>query len=223
MPSLLIITDAHRARHASHNHSHTMTVIFDFGGVLVDWNQRYYYRQYFNDDERMEYFLSHVLTNEWNLENDRGRPYSEGVRLLCAQYPEWREAIEAFPTHWPEMLHAAKPEGVALLRELKAKGYKLYGLTNWSAENIGIAYGRYDFFSLFDGIVVSGIERQVKPEPQIYHTLLDRYNLQADDCVFIDDNAANIATACRLGIHGVLYDDIHNVRAQLRQFLGDDI
>ena len=119
MPSLLIITDAHRARHASHNHSHTMTVIFDFGGVLVDWNQRYYYRQYFNDDERMEYFLSHVLTNEWNLENDRGRPYSEGVRLLCAQYPEWREAIEAFPTHWPEMLHAAKPEGVALLRELK--------------------------------------------------------------------------------------------------------
>lgn len=199
-----------------------MNIIFDFGGVLVDWNQRYYYRHYFNDDERMEYFLSHVLTNEWNLENDRGRTYAEGVELLSRQYPEWREAIEAFPVHWPEMLHAAKPEGVALLRELKGRGYPLYGLTNWSAENIGVAYSRYDFFSLFDGIVVSGIERQVKPEPQIYHTLLTRYRLRPAECVFIDDNPANVATARRLGIHGIVYDDIASVRRQLEAVLAAD-
>jgi len=198
-------------------------IIFDFGGVLVDWNQRYYYRGYFKDDQRMEYFLSHVCTSEWNAENDRGRTYAEGVRILSAQYPEFKEAIEMFPLHWTEMLRGEKPEGVALLFQLKELGYHLYGLTNWSAENIHIAFERFPFFSLFEGIVVSGIEQMIKPEEPIYRLLLNRYHLKPQESVFIDDTLANIETAQRLGIAGVLFDNIEHVRHNLSNLLKQDL
>ena len=139
--------------------SQIKNIVFDFGGVLVDWNSRYYYRGYFNDDSRMEYFLANICTDEWNLENDRGRSYAEGVAQLTALHPEFREAIEMFPVHWGEMLRGEKPESVALLRSLKDEGYRLYGLTNWSAENIHVAFERFDFLSLLEGTVVSGIEK----------------------------------------------------------------
>ena len=170
--------------------SQIKNIVFDFGGVLVDWNSRYYYRGYFNDDSRMEYFLANICTDEWNLENDRGRSYAEGVAQLTALHPEFREAIEMFPVHWGEMLRGEKPESVALLRSLKDEGYRLYGLTNWSAENIHVAFERFDFLSLLEGTVVSGIEKEVKPEPQIYRILLDRYSLKPEQTVFIDDKEA---------------------------------
>ena len=105
------------------------------------------------------------------------------------------------------MLRASIPEGVALLKEVKRRGYRLYGLTNWEAETIGVAYERYDFFSLFDGIVVSGEEYVIKPEPEIYRRLLDRYRLRADECLFIDDNAQNIEAALALGFAAVRFDN----------------
>lgn len=198
-------------------------IVFDFGGVLVDWNQRYYYRDYFNDDERMEYFLAHVCTNEWNLQNDRGRTYDETVAELAGEYPEFREAIEMFPIHWGEMLRGDKPESVALLRRLKSMGYSLYGLTNWSAENIHVAFERFDFLGLLEGTVVSGIEKAVKPEPELYRILLDRYSLRAEESVFIDDRAENVETARRMGFQGVVFDNIDNARTELSRILHADL
>lgn len=182
-------------------------VIFDFGGVLLDWNPRHLYRSYFNDDALMEHFLANVCTFEWNADNDRGVPMAENVSRLQAQFPEYAEPIAMFKERWSEMLHGEIAEGVALLREIKQRGYPLYGLTNWEAETIGVAYDRYDFFSLFDGIVVSGEEHVIKPEPEIYYRLLDRYGLRADECLFIDDNQQNIEAARALGIASVLFDD----------------
>lgn len=195
-------------------------IIFDFGGVLLDWNPRYLYRNYFNDDKEMEHFLSDVCNGEWNIQQDAGRPFAEAVKILQAQYPQYSEAIRMYDDDWDKMLKCEIPGGVALLHALKDMGYGIYGLTNWSAEKIGIAFSRYDFFSLFDGIVVSGVEKVAKPDLGIYRILLDRYGLKPDESVFIDDNADNVAAAISLGINGIRFDDAENVKSRLEALLG---
>lgn len=198
-------------------------IVFDFGGVLLDWNPRYLYRDYFKDDGKMEYFLSEVCTGEWNAEQDRGRPFSEGVRILQEKYPEYSEAIAMFHTGWARMLHSDIPGGVALLKEMKSAGYAIYGLTNWSSETIGFAFSGYSFFSLFDGIVVSGEEKLIKPDIRIFKVLLDRYSLIPEECVFIDDSPANIAAASSLGFHTVLFDDPASASGKLHSILSGSL
>ena len=195
------------------------SIIFDFGGVLVDWNQRYFYKDYFKNDEEMEYFLANVCTSEWNSEFDRGVSFAEGIRNLQARHPEYAEAIGLYREGWEKMLGGEFPDTVELLREMKDRGYAVYGLTNWSAETIGIAYARFGFFKLFDGIVVSGEEKMIKPDPGIYRLLLDRYGLRPEECVFIDDNAANVEAARKLGIHAIRFDNASDVRRRLLELL----
>lgn len=198
-------------------------IAFDFGGVLIEWNQRYFYRDYFKDDERMEYFLSNVYTAKYVERTDKGETYAEVLPDMIAEHPDYREAIEIFPLRWGVMLHDEKPEGVALFHELKSKGYHLYGLTNWSAENIDEAFRRFDFLNELEGTVVSGIERTVKPEPEIYKILLNRYSLCAEETLFIDDKAVNVEAAKALGMAGVVYDDPKRVSMELSKLLDDDI
>jgi 2-haloacid dehalogenase len=174
-------------------------VIFDFGGVLVDWNPRYLYRDYFQDESAMENFLHTVCTDEWNVEQDRGRSLAEGTRLLQDKFPEFHALIQLYYDQWEVMLHGDIPETVSLLYQLKEK-YNIYGLTNWSAETITIAYERFSFFKEFDGIVVSGEEKLIKPDQKLYHLLLDRYNLKAENTIFIDDNLKNVKAAEELGM-----------------------
>ncbi len=197
-------------------------IIFDFGGVLVDWNPRYLYREVFQDENEMEFFLANVCNNDWNIEQDRGRPWNEAIDLLQKQYPEYHEAIKMYRDGWAQMIGGDFPETVALLRHLKGEGFKIYGLTNWSAETIDIAYSRFDFFTLFDGIVVSGIEKIIKPDERLYQILLDRYNIIPEESVFIDDNTCNITTANMLGINGIIFDNISNVIKRLNDLLQTD-
>ena len=179
---------------------HIKNIVFDFGGVLIDWNPRYLYRSYFRTEEEMEYFLAHICTNEWNAQQDAGRPFAEGVALLQARHPEYAEAIAIYHTRWNEMVVGAIQENVDWLRELKSQGYHIYGLTNWSAETLPGVMAKYDFFKLMDGIVVSGEEHLLKPDIRIYQTLLDRYHLRAGECLFIDDSPANIEGAKKAGL-----------------------
>jgi 2-haloacid dehalogenase len=194
-------------------------IVFDFGGVLLDWNPRYFYRTFFWDEKEMEHFLANICTDEWNAEQDRGRPFSEGITLLQSQHPEYREAIQLFADKWEDMLNSEIPDSVRLLQELKEQNYRIWGLTNWSAETIQVTYRRYDFFKLFDGIVVSGEEKMIKPDKRIYKVLLDRYQLDAEESIFIDDNPANIETARELGFNAILFDNIANVREQLSEII----
>ena len=194
-------------------------IVFDFGGVLLDWNPRYFYRTFFWDENEMEYFLANICTSEWNAEQDKGRSFSEGIKFLQSQHPEYRNAIQLFWDNWEDMLKSDLPDGVKLLHELKDHDYRIWGLTNWSAETIQIAYRKYDFFQLFDGIVVSGEEKLIKPDRRIYEVLLDRHKLNAEESVFIDDNHANIKTAQELGFNAILFDNIVNVRGQLSAVL----
>ena len=174
-------------------------IIFDFGGVLMDWDPRYFFKTYFNDDDKMEWFLKNIAIDEWNIEQDRGRTLKEGTEILIEKHPDWEKEIRAYYDNWPVMLKSEIPKNVEVLRKLEGK-FQLYGLTNWSAETFPIALDNYDFFQLFeDKIVVSGTEKLIKPGREIFELLLKRYDLKAEESVFIDDNIKNIETAKTLG------------------------
>jgi 2-haloacid dehalogenase len=191
-------------------------VIFDFGGVLVDWNPRHLYRQLFGTDEiGMERFLAEVCTPEWNLRQDAGRPWAEAVAALVALHPEQADLIRAYHERWIETLAGPIEESVTILRELDQAGHRLYGLTNWSQETFPLARARYSFFDWFDGIVVSGVEGIVKPDARLYVRLLERYDIDPARAVFIDDNQHNVQTAVALGIHGIHFRSPPELRAEL--------
>ena len=198
-------------------------IIFDFGGVLLDWNPRYLYKSYFNNDEEMEHFLADICNGEWNIRQDAGRPFAEAVKELQAKFPEYAEAIQMYDDDWEKMLKCELPESIDLLKELKFMGYGIYGLTNWSEEKIGYAFANYSFFSLFDGIVVSGVEKVVKPDRKIYEILLERYSLKPGECVFIDDNQDNVDMAKVLGINAIRFDNIGNVKEHLETLLNKQL
>lgn len=197
-------------------HSKRNVVIFDFGGVLVDWNPRHLYRKLFGDDEEgMERFLTEVTTNEWNLQQDKGRPWSEAVALLTKEHPQHVGLIAAYHERWPETLKGPIDDSVTILHDLKKAGHPLYGLTNWSHETFPFARERYAFFDWFDGIVVSGEEGMIKPDPKLYETLLERYDIDPKRAIFIDDNKHNVEAAEALGIHGIHFHSPAQLRSEL--------
>lgn len=179
-------------------------IVFDFGGVLVDWNPRYLYREIFDSSEEMEDFLANVCTSEWNVEQDRGRPLAEATKIKIQEFPDKAELIKLYYGQWVKTIGGAIQRNVDVLLSLQGK-FNLYGLTNWSGETFPIALDMFSFFEAFDGkIVVSGDEKLIKPDPAIFQVLLDRYSLNAEECLFIDDNEANIHAAQKLG-----FDTIH--------------
>ncbi|MCC7244735.1 MAG: HAD family phosphatase [Saprospiraceae bacterium] len=193
------------------------TIVFDLGGVLVDWNPEYVFRTVIPDTDKRQFFFENICTHDWNIEQDAGRTLEAGTQLLVDQWPEWETEIRAFYGRWEEMLGGPIQPTVELLRELKADGrYRLLALTNWSAETFPKALELYDFLHWFEGIVVSGAEMTRKPFPEIYNILIERYALTPHKAVFIDDNLANVTAAQEAGLQGIHFKDA----AQLRQALG---
>lgn len=192
-------------------------IIFDFGGVVMDWNPRYFFKDHFNDDEKMEHFLQNIATDEWNAEQDRGRTLAEGTEIQVAKHPEWEKEIRAYYDNWTTMLKSDIPHNVEVLRKLEHSKYDLFGLTNWSAETFPYALENYDFFKIFEGkIVVSGTEKLIKPDPAIWKVLLERYQIKAEESVFIDDNAKNIEVAKSLGFISVRIKEDTDLEKELR-------
>lgn len=192
-------------------------IVFDFGGVLVDWNPRYLYKDIFNSEEEMEDFLANICTNEWNVQQDAGRSLAEGTKVLQAQFPEHRDMIQQFYDGWKVMLKDEIPEHTSLLEPLSKK-YPLYGLTNWSGETFPYARERFPFFNkYFKGIVVSGDEKMIKPGKEIFNLLLDRYLLEAEESVFIDDNYDNILTANEMGFKTIHIREGLDLKRELEQ------
>ena len=194
------------------------TIIFDLGAVLIDWNPHYMYRTLFTDEQEMKNFLATVCTSDWNEEQDAGRPLQEGTDLLVAQHPQHEAHIRAFYGRWDEMLGEAFHDTVELFRRLKTSDkYKIYALTNWSAETFPIALQRYDFLSWFDGIVVSGVEKMRKPAPEFYQILLDRYQVDPQVALFIDDNYRNILAAQEAGIKTIHFTSAGQLEKELEE------
>ena len=182
------------------------TVIFDLGGVLIDWNPRYVYRTIFKTEEEIDWFFENVATHDWNENQDAGYPIAKATEELVAQHPEWEKEIKAYYGRWTEMLGGPIHETVELFRQIKENpAIKTYALTNWSAETFHIALERYDFLHWFDGRVVSGEERTRKPFHDFYQRLLERYKVDPSQALFIDDNLRNVKAAEALGIKGVQF------------------
>jgi 2-haloacid dehalogenase len=190
-------------------------VVFDLGGVLIDWNPRHLYRQLFEDEAAMERFLAEVCHTAWNEEQDRGRTFAEAIEEAAGRFPEHRVLIEAYHRRWGEMLAGPIEGTVALLAELKEAGHELHALTNWSVETFPIARERYAFLDWFGSILVSGEERLIKPDPRIFQLLLERIGRAADACVYIDDNPKNAAAAAALGFDAVHFRSPEQLRADL--------
>jgi 2-haloacid dehalogenase len=190
-------------------------VVFDLGGVLIDWNPRHLYRQLFDDEAAMERFLAEVCHTAWNEEQDRGRTFAEAIEEAAGRFPDHRALIQAYHQRWGEMLAGPIEGSVALLAELKEAGHELHALTNWSVETFPIARERYQFLTWFESILVSGEERLIKPDPRIFQLLLERIGRTAEACVYIDDNPKNAAAAAALGFDAVHFKSPEELRAEL--------
>ena len=190
------------------------TIIFDFGGVLVDWNPHYLYDSYFGDTKKTDYFLTNICTPEWNAQMDGGKPFADGIAEKIAEHPEYEKEIRMYWTDWKQMMGNQIDGMQELLQDLKTAGYHIYGLSNWSAETFYQIRSKYPIFDLLDGFVLSGDEKCLKPEPQIYTILLNRYHINPNTAVFFDDNLDNVEGAKAVGIHGIQFVSAEQIRKE---------
>ena len=198
------------------------TIVFDLGGVLVDWNPDYVYRTIFGDEEKMRWFYKNICTPDWNEEQDAGRPLKQATEELVTKFPEQEQNIRAYYDRWEEMLGGPIAGTVELLRELKEKKhFKLYALTNWSHETFPIALQKYDFLHWFDGRLVSGEEKTRKPFLKIYELLAERFNIDPSKAIYIDDNKRNLEPAAQLGFHTIHFQSPEQLREDLRGIVGE--
>lgn len=192
------------------------TIIFDLGGVLIDWNPRYLYRKILKDENQVSWFLENICTSEWNEEQDEGRSFQEATHELIHQYPEWEEAIRAWYDRWQETIQGAIPETVDILKKIKQSNrHRLYALTNWSAETFPWALDNFEFLHWFEGIVVSGTERTRKPFPEFYKILFTRYHVNPSTALFIDDNINNVHGAIAVGLQAIQFKTPQQLEQEL--------
>ena len=193
------------------------TIVFDLGGVLVDWDPAYVYLEVFDGDrQKVDWFLNNICTHDWNVEQDAGRPLKEATDLLVNKYPQYEVWIRIFYDRWEDMLGGPIHETVRLLDQLKTEDkHRLYALTNWSSETFPVALQRYDFLKHFEGILVSGEEKTRKPFGKIYDILIDRYQIDPFKSVFIDDNYENIVAAEKANMTGIHYKNTQQLKDAL--------
>lgn len=191
-------------------------LIFDFGGVLINWDPRRVFQKYFsNDSQAVDNFLAEINFPAWNLQQDKGHPFAQAVAELSAQFPQYAHLIHAYDEEWEESITGVIPGTVELLHKLKAAGYLLYGLTNWNVEKYSIVRHKYAFFDLFDDIVVSGEVKLIKPDPAIFQLLLRKINRLPQECVMIDDTLKTIEAARKMGFVSILFTTPKNLEAEL--------
>lgn len=192
------------------------TIIFDLGGVLIDWNPRYLYRKIFKTEEEITWFLENVCTSEWNEKQDAGRSFHEATEELVLQFPEYEMPIRSWYGRWKETMNGPIHETVDIFRQMKeSKHYKIYALTNWSRETFPWALEKFEFLHWFDGIVVSGVENTRKPYPDFFRILFDRHAIDPSKAIFIDDSLRNIEGGRSLGLYGIHYQSSAQLKKEL--------
>lgn len=192
-------------------------LIFDLGGVLIDWNPRHLYRKLFSDSRDMEAFLSRVCTPEWNSRQDAGRPFREGIAELVRRFPDEEHLIRAFWDRWDETVAGPIEGTVEILRRLRSDSHALYALSNWSAETFPRVRPRFEFLNWFRHIIISGSVGMCKPDPRIYRLLLRECDLQAEDCLFIDDTEDNVRAARDQGFSTILFSSPEQLNSALHR------
>jgi 2-haloacid dehalogenase len=197
--------------------SNIKAIIFDFGNVLIEWDPRYVYERYFpNDSKSMENFLKEVDFMGWNAYQDKGRTFKEGVADLSKQFPHHAHLIQAYHDYWKDSIGISFTGTVEIMKQLKQKGYPLYGLSNWSAETFPYAQEKFDFFDMLDDMVISGQVGFIKPESEIYELMLEKIGKPAQECLFIDDSLPNIQQAQKMGFATVHFESPEQLAGELR-------
>ena len=194
-------------------------IIFDLGGVLIDWNPAYVYLDVFNGDyKKMEWFFNEICTNDWNENQDAGYSLQHATEDLVKIFPQYEEWIRIYYGRWKEMLGGPIQETVEILEKFfEHPAYKVIALTNWSAETFPVVLERFDFLHRFEGIIVSGEEKTRKPFPEIYRLALNRYNMKAEESLFIDDNLRNVKAAIEIGISSVQFENASKLSDYLKE------
>ena len=194
------------------------TIIFELGGVLVDWNPEYVYLNEFDGDrKKMNWFFDNICTSDWNEEQDGGKLIKIATKERIKLFPEHEKLIKMYYGRWEEMLKGEIIESVNILKKLKSKNYKLIALTNWSFETFPVAIRRFDFLKLFDGIVVSGKIKMLKPFKDIYNYTINKHKLSPSECVFIDDRVSNVQGAINCGIKGIHFQSSKQLIRELKK------
>jgi 2-haloacid dehalogenase len=195
--------------------STSQAVVFDIGGVLLDWDPHYLFRKLIEDDDERRWFLTEICTPAWNAKQDGGRTWAEATTELSEQFPEHASLIDAYDKRWEEMISGAILGTVDVVSDLRSAGVPTFALTNFSAEKWEIAKDRWEFLTGFDGAVVSGAEKMTKPDPRIYRILLDRYSLDPSRTFYTDDLRENVDAARAAGIDAEVFVDPVRLRQQL--------
>ena len=181
-------------------------IIFDYGGVLLDWNPHYLYDPYFGDVEKAEWFLNNICTYEWNAQHDNGKPIAEGTAELIAEHPEWEREIRLYYDDFMKMMGGQIPGMEELVKGLRVNGYRVFGLSNWSVETFALVRPVYPVLNLMEDMVISGVEKVMKPDHRIFELALNRFGIKAEETIFLDDNPANVQAAREMGIKGILFN-----------------
>lgn len=195
---------------------HAIVPVFDIGGVFIDWDPLHLYRKMFETEEEARWFVQSICTPEWNLSLDAGHPYEQAIAELSARFPRYWAEIAAYDTRWQEMVPQLYDETIAIHAHLVAEGVPTFAITNFSAKKWMEMLPHWPFMQAFDGVVVSGIEKLVKPDLRIFQLFCDRYGLAPQSCLFIDDNPANVAAARQVGMYAQLYEGPESLKAALR-------
>jgi 2-haloacid dehalogenase len=196
------------------------TIIFDLGGVLIDWNPLYVFNSLIPDEERRAYFFQNVCTSDWNEQQDAGTLIALATEERIALFPDWEHEIRAYYGRWVEMLGEPLHETVEILKNLiDSPDYRVYALTNWSAETFPIAKSleRFHFLHWFEGVLVSGEEMMMKPQPEIFELILNRYDIDRTKAIFIDDNLRNINASNAIGLEAIHFQSSEQLAEKLRQ------
>jgi len=193
------------------------TIIFDLGAVLIDWNPRHLYRKIYKTEDEITWFLENICTHEWNEKQDAGRSFEEATDELLKKFPEHEFAIRAWYDRWQETMNGPIQGTVDILKEIRdSKKFRLYALTNWSAQTFPWALKQFEFLHWFEGIVVSGHEKTRKPFPEFFQILFDRYQVNPSNGLFIDDSLRNIEGAKAVGLPGIWFQSPDQLKNDLQ-------
>lgn len=192
-------------------------MVFDLGGVLIDWNPRYLYRKLFKQEAEMEDFLANVGTAQWNLQQDAGRSFAEACAALKLAHPDKACKIDAWFERFDEMMAGPIAGTVDILAELREREVPIYALSNWSMETFPVAQRRFEFLQWFRAIFLSAEVRMVKPDPQIFQQFCETFALRPEQIIYIDDLQHNVKAARTLGMHAIHFRDSPALRQELVQ------
>ena len=201
----------------AHMTSFIKAIIFDFGGVLIQWDPHKLYNRFFDQPGQIDQFLAEINFSSWNEEQDRGRPFEDGIAELTGQFPKYAHLIRAYYDYFEDSIVGPIAETVEILYELKQAGYPLFGLSNWSAETYPLVRHQYDFFNLFDKIILSGDVKLIKPDPAIFNLTLKKINHTASECLLVDDSEVNITTAKKMGFARIHFKSPEQLQTELHQ------